>query len=157
MEILIVFIKAVIVLQVVLGLASLCTWIERKGSALIQDRIGANRAGAFLQGNVWILKPVAAALRPLGVLGLINTFVCDPIKALFKEDFVPEGTSPMMHALAPFVAALPVFLAFAVVPLAPRFSVAGYDVLPQLAPLDAGAVFVAVSYTHLTLPTIYSV
>ena len=142
MEILILVIKAAFALSVVLGLASLCTWIERKGSALIQDRIGANRAGAFLQSDWWLTKPVSAALRPLGALGVINTFVCDPVKALFKEDFVPAGASRFLHALAPFAAVLPVFLAFTVVPLAPRFSVLGHEIRLQVAPLNAGAVFV---------------
>jgi len=36
--------KAFLVLFMVLNLAGVLGWIERKGSALIQDRIGANRA-----------------------------------------------------------------------------------------------------------------
>ncbi|MBI3057981.1 MAG: NADH-quinone oxidoreductase subunit H, partial [Deltaproteobacteria bacterium] len=36
--------KAMLVLSMVLNLAGVLGWIERKGSALIQDRIGANRA-----------------------------------------------------------------------------------------------------------------
>ena len=43
------FIKGFIIQQITLGLASFCTWTERKGSALIQDRIGANRAGAYIE------------------------------------------------------------------------------------------------------------
>ncbi|NDC38608.1 MAG: hypothetical protein EBZ48_11215 [Proteobacteria bacterium] len=47
MEIVILLIKLFVVFNVIMGLASLCTWFERKASALMQDRIGANRAGAF--------------------------------------------------------------------------------------------------------------
>ena len=40
----IIAIKAFLVLFMVLNLAGILGWVERKGSALIQDRIGANRA-----------------------------------------------------------------------------------------------------------------
>ncbi|MCL4169851.1 UNVERIFIED_CONTAM: hypothetical protein GTU68_065697, partial [Idotea baltica] len=104
-----------------MGLSSICTWIERKGSALIQDRIGANRAG---------------------MIGIINTLVCDAVKALFKEDFIPEGTSNFIHCLGPFMAVLPVFLAFAVIPVAPDFTLFGYEVRAQVAPISTGILFV---------------
>lgn len=142
MEFVILIIEVLIVLQLVLGLASLCTWIERKGSALVQDRIGANRAGAFVQTKVWWLKPVYALVRILGILGVINTLLCDAAKAVFKEDFIPEGVSNFMHSLAPFLAVLPVFVAFAIVPLAPEFSVFGQTIRFQIAPqLNVGILF----------------
>ena len=161
MEIIILIIKLLVVFNVIMGLASLCTWFERKGSALIQDRIGANRAGAvwyaddiaeqlekFLPGFVlvplkWVvLKPVVPILRWLGILGVINTLLCDAVKAIFKEDFIPNGTSNFVHCLAPFMAVAPVFLAFAVIPFAPDFTVGEYHIRAQLAPLDAGVLFV---------------
>ena len=43
-DLLIGAIKAIVVVVMVLNLAGLLLWFERKGSALIQDRIGANRA-----------------------------------------------------------------------------------------------------------------
>lgn len=141
-EFIIICIKAFVVLHVALGLSSICTWIERKGSALMQDRIGANRAGAFWTTDIILLKPVFFVLRILGILGLINTLVCDAAKAVFKEDFVPEGTSQFMHSLAPFIAVLPVFLAFAFIPIAPDFTVFGMTIRPQVAPVDAGILFV---------------
>ena len=142
MEFLIILIKAFIVFQIIMGLASFCTWVERKGSALIQDRVGANRAGAYLETDIIFLKPVFFVIRGLGILGVINTLLCDAVKALFKEDFVPEGTSNFMHSLAPFLAVLPVFVAFAVVPFAPDFELFGYQVRPQLAPIEGGVLFV---------------
>lgn len=142
MELLILFIKAFVVMQLILGLASLCTWVERKGSALIQDRIGANRAGAYWYPESWFLRPVAPFVRFFGILGVINTLLNDAVKGLLKEDFVPEGTSAFMHSLAPFMAVLPVFLAFSVVPLAPDFTLAGYTIRPQVAELSTGALFI---------------
>ncbi|MBX7145211.1 MAG: NADH-quinone oxidoreductase subunit H [Oligoflexia bacterium] len=141
MEIVILLIKVFVVFNVIMGLASICTWVERKGSALIQDRIGANRAGAFVETDVFLLKPVAFVVRWLGILGVINTLLCDAVKAIFKEDFVPEGTSQFMHCLAPFMAVLPVFVSFAILPLAPDFEVMGYHIRPQLATIDAGVLF----------------
>ena len=46
-DVAIIALKAFLVLFMVLNLAGVLGWIERKGSALIQDRIGANRASIF--------------------------------------------------------------------------------------------------------------
>jgi len=194
-EFLILFLQVVVVFNIAIGMSAFCTWVERKGSALIQDRIGANRAGAFFQienphlaramlgGRLLGILLLIAALpllvisqgssgfakslpdasillagaavgflmfaasmvpfliRGLGILGVINTLVCDAVKGLTKEDFIPTGVSPFLHALAPVLAALPIFLAFAVVPLAPDFEVFGYLIRPQVAQLNAGVLF----------------
>lgn len=142
MEILILAIKLFVIFNIIMGLASLCTWIERKGSALIQDRIGANRAGAFVQTDVLLLKPVFAFIRFFGMLGVINTLVNDGVKALFKEDFVPEGVSNFMHCLAPFLAVFPIFVSYALIPFAPEFTAFGYNIRPQVATIDAGVLFI---------------
>lgn len=150
MNYLIVILEAFIVLNLIMGLASLCTWFERKASALIQDRIGANRAGVYFvlesenpvaRTLITILRVtgVLAVVRWLGILGVINTLVCDGVKALLKEDFVPEGTSNFIHSLAPFMAVFPVFLAFAIVPLAPDFEIAGVCLRPQVTGSCASA------------------
>ena len=139
---LILIIKSVFALNLVLGLATFCTWVERKGSALIQDRVGANRAGSFIESKRWYLWPILFPLRVLGILGVINTVICDPLKGIMKEDFIPEGSSKFLHALAPFLAVLPIIMAFAVIPLAPKFTVAGFEVLPQVASIDAGVLWV---------------
>ena len=69
----IIALKAFLVLFMVLNLAGVLGWIERKGSALIQDRIGANRA----------------SILGFAGMGLVNTLVADPLKFLTKEDFIP--------------------------------------------------------------------
>jgi NADH-quinone oxidoreductase subunit H len=73
---------------------------------------------------------------------VINTLLCDSVKGLWKEDFIPEGCSKFLHALAPIVAVLPILLAFAVTPLAPDFTVYGYHIQPQVARIDGGLLFV---------------
>ena len=106
-ELLIGAIKALVILVLVLNLTGLMLWFERKGAALIQDRIGANRAAIFGIG------------RRLGLpnFGLVNTLLADPIKLFTKEDFVPDGADRFLHTLAPFLALFPVLVTFAVVPM----------------------------------------
>lgn len=151
--------KGFIVQQITLGLASFCTWVERKGSAVIQDRVGANRAGAYLQvGDLlttnntllkplsWlvrnlVLRPVFAVIRFFGSIGVINTLLNDALKALLKEDFVPAGTSLFLHAMGPFMAVFPVFLAYAVVPLSPDVTLFDHTFRLQVADLDTGVIF----------------
>src|SRR5437867_312234 len=86
MELLIIkFVLAGIVFFAALNLAGFHTWVERKQSALIQDRIGANRADIF-------------GFRLLGTLH----GVADVIKMFTKEDIVPTGADKSLHTLAPF-------------------------------------------------------
>src|SRR5262250_1720822 len=88
-------IKALVVLLMVLQLAGILGWVERKGSALIQDRIGANRASIF---------GFAGA-------GLVNTLMADPLKFLTKEDVVPATVDRLLHTLAPCVNLFPAMVA----------------------------------------------
>jgi NADH-quinone oxidoreductase subunit H len=133
---------AFMTLNISLNVASFCTWFERKGSALIQNRVGANRAGSFFKTNILLLKPVFFIIRILGLIGVINTLFCDSIKGLLKEDFLPEKTSQFLHCLGPFLAVFPIFMAYALLPLGPDFKF--YDTLirPQAAPLNSGVIFI---------------
>jgi len=83
----------------VMGLAPIITWIERKQSAVMQDRIGANRAD----------------INGITILGLLHP-AADVIKLFTKEDVVPTGANRVMHLLSPLIAAVPAIMAFAVVP-----------------------------------------
>ncbi len=142
MELVILIVKVIFVLFIVaLHLAAFCTWIERKGSALIQDRIGANRAAAYIETDIFILKPLFFFIRIMGGLGIINTLVNDAVKAIMKEDFIPEGVSNFVHCLGPFLAVFPIFVAYAVMPMAPNFELFGYQITTQIAPIDAGVLF----------------
>ncbi len=91
---LVVFVKTLFVVLVVVGVfAPIITWVERKQSALMQDRVGANRAsigGATLLG---LLHPAA-----------------DVLKLLSKEDVVPRGASRLLHLAAPLIAAIPAMI-----------------------------------------------
>src|SRR6266478_6399046 len=99
-DVVIAAIKSLFVIAMVLNLAGVLGWIERKGSALIQDRIGANRASIF---------GFAGA-------GLVNTLMADPLKFITKEDVIPAGVDRLLHTLAPCVNLFPAIVAFAAIP-----------------------------------------
>src|SRR4030095_2953858 len=92
----VVFLLLVLVLQVV----AMGVFFERKVSAVIQDRIGANRASIF----------------GFAGLGVVNKLIADPVKFLLKEDVVPAGVDRWLHFWAPIIGLLPALVAFAVVP-----------------------------------------
>ncbi len=114
-----------LVLFAVLNLAGLHTWVERKQSALIQDRIGANRASIF-------------GFRFLGIFhGL-----ADGIKMFTKEDIVPKGVDKTLHTLAPFFSVFFVLVAFTAIPFGDRLILGDRTIELQVAKLDAGLLFV---------------
>lgn len=91
-----------IVMVFVMPVASLLTWAERRQSAMMQDRLGPNRAniGSF---KAW---------------GIFH-FVADALKMLFKEDFVPARAHRALFTLAPIMALAPVLIAFSLIPFGP--------------------------------------
>jgi NADH-quinone oxidoreductase subunit H len=118
--------KALFVVLLVLQVMGLGVFFERKVSALIQDRIGANRASIF---------GFAGA-------GLINTLVADPLKFLLKEDVVPAGSDRLLHFLAPILSVVPVLVTFAVVPFGDVLEVGGRVINLQAASLSVGILYV---------------
>src|SRR5881296_1813787 len=125
-DITIIAAKAFLVLFMVLNLAGILGWIERKGSALIQDRIGANRA----------------SILGFAGMGLVNTLIADPVKFLTKEDVVPAGSDRVLHFLAPVLSLVPVLVTFAVVPFGDVLEVGSRTIDLQAAPLNAGVLYV---------------
>jgi len=121
---------------------TLLTWVERKQSAVMQDRIGANRA--------YIRLPFTQV--KLVWMGLFHG-IADGIKLLTKEDFQPRTADWYAYAVAPWVVFAPVLLVFGVVPfggqldpgrlfpaLADWFGGRTYPM--QIARLDAGLLMV---------------
>jgi NADH-quinone oxidoreductase subunit H len=109
----------------VLNLAGLHTWVERKQSAVMQDRIGANRA-SILGFRIWGL------FHPLA----------DAIKMFTKEDFVPEGADKFLHGLAPFMSVFFALAAFAAIPFGDRLLVGGREIDLQVAKIDVALLYV---------------
>ena len=125
-DISIVAIKAFLVLFMVLNLAGVLGWVERKGSALIQDRIGANRASIF----------------GFAGMGLINTLVADPLKFLTKEDFIPPAGDRFLHTLAPCLALFPALVTFAVIPFGDILQIGERVINLQVANLNVGILYI---------------
>lgn len=126
LDLFITSIKALLVLGMVVNLAGLLGWIERKGSALIQDRIGANRASIF----------------GFAGMGLINTMVSDPIKFLTKEDFIPPRGDRMLHTLAPCLALFPALVMFAVIPFGDVLVLGDRTINLQVADINVGILYI---------------
>ena len=108
-----------LIMLFVMPVASLLTWAERRQSAMMQDRLGPNRAN----------------IGPVRLMGIIH-FVADALKMMFKEDFVPAKAHKVMFALAPLLAVIPVLIAFAIIPFGPpvNFSELGTVLAPSQAP-----------------------
>ena len=132
-------ILSVLFLGGILNLAGLLTWVERKQSAVMQDRIGANRAWIEFKSK-W-LAPVNWLLRPFNVLGLFHA-LADAIKMFTKEDFVPKGADRFLHTLAPAISLVFALAAFAAVPFGDTLRIGGRSIELQVAGVDAGMLFI---------------
>ena len=96
---LIVVLKVLVVFVIGLVATMLMVWFERKVIAGMQNRIGPNKAGPY---------------------GLLQT-LADGIKLFFKEDLLPRRSDRFVFALAPFLAFVPAFLSFSIIPLGGDF------------------------------------
>jgi len=134
-----------------MGLATIFTWVERKLSAIMSDRIGANRC--YLRVPFTNVKFVA--------WGLFHG-IADGGKLLLKENFTPTTYDRLCYDLAPWLAAVPVLLVFAVIPFGGTLTPSGLidasafpwlseqvsrffgerSYVMQVAALDAGVLFV---------------
>ena len=116
----------IVVLRVLLtfGLLMVVTvinvWAERKIVADMQSRIGPSRAGPW---------------------GILQT-VADGLKLFFKESVVPRKVELGMYLLAPFLAVIPAFLIFMMVPWGRPFMIGDYEVSLQGADLNIGLLFI---------------
>ena len=104
-EITINLLKPILVFLAMVQAVPVLVWVERRGSAFIQNRLGPNRVG------------------PLGLMQLL----ADAVKFLFKEEFLPQHGVRLLYYGAPIVALIPGVLAFASLPMAPPIQVAPFD------------------------------
>jgi NADH-quinone oxidoreductase subunit H len=110
---------------VVLNLGGILTWVERKQSAIMQDRIGANRASIFGIRAMGLLHPLA-----------------DALKMLTKEDFMPTHADRLLFVLAPFVSVFFALAAFASIPFGDTLIIAGRTIELQAVTLNVGILYV---------------
>ncbi|NOX25891.1 MAG: NADH-quinone oxidoreductase subunit NuoH [Deltaproteobacteria bacterium] len=74
--------------------AAYLVWLERKGAAHIQRRIGPKEVGPF---------------------GLLQPMV-DGIKLMTKQILIPDGVDPVLFRLAPILAMVPAIMSFVTIP-----------------------------------------
>ncbi|MET0907863.1 MAG: NADH-quinone oxidoreductase subunit H, partial [Ilumatobacteraceae bacterium] len=96
----IIAIKVLVIFAVALVATMFMVWFERKIIAGMQNRIGPNKAGPF---------------------GILQT-LADGMKLIFKEDFLPDRADRFVYRLAPFLAFVPAFLVWSVIPLGGDYS-----------------------------------
>ncbi len=101
-------------------IAMYSTYAERKVAALLQDRIGPNRAGPF-----GILQPLA-----------------DGVKLFFKEDLIPNASNKMLFVLGPFLAMLTAMMTCAVVPWGNKIELFGRSINLQIADINIGMLYI---------------
>mgnify|MGYP006428075037 FL=1 len=125
-ELFITLVKILFIFAVTVGFfAPVLTWVERKQSALMQDRIGANRAD----------------IMGFTVLGLFH-IIADALKMFTKEDFIPDGANKVLHTISPIIALVPALLTFAVVPFGGQYTLFDTEVNLVISDLDVGLLFV---------------
>jgi NADH-quinone oxidoreductase subunit H len=98
--IVLILVKVLVIFVVGLVGTMFMVWFERKIIAGMQNRVGPNKAGPF---------------------GLLQT-LADGMKLIFKEDFMPDRADRWVYRLAPFLAFVPAFLVWSVIPLGGDFS-----------------------------------
>jgi len=102
-QVLFALIKILIMVGFLFNTGAVLTWLDRRQSAMIQDRIGPNRA---------VIKVFGIEFR---LFGLLHT-AADGLKFFFKEDFIPPKADKVLFALAPMLAMMPVLALVAVIP-----------------------------------------
>jgi NADH-quinone oxidoreductase subunit H len=115
-----IFVRLVVVLFLMFMTAAYLVYFERKISAWAQNRLGPNRVGWY---------------------GLLQSFA-DVFKLMFKEDIVPEVANKKIHTLAPIIALFVAFTTYAVIPIGPGITIAGYQIPMVIADVNIGILYV---------------
>jgi NADH-quinone oxidoreductase subunit H len=100
-DVLLSVLKIAVILGIWLNVTPIMVWVERRGSALIQDRPGPNRVGP---------------------MGLLQSFA-DALKFIMKEDIIPAQAHKWLYTLAPTFGLLPALTTIAVVPWGRSFTI----------------------------------
>lgn len=112
------------IVSISLVIAMYETYAERKVAAVMQDRIGPNRAGPF-----GILQPLA-----------------DGLKLFMKEEIIPNTSNKLLFILGPCLAMLTAMMTSAVIPWGDKihFTLFGQDryINLQIADINIGILYI---------------
>src|SRR5690606_5519909 len=95
-------------------------WFERRVVARMQHRIGPNVHGPF---------------------GLLQS-LADGVKLGLKEEIFPKAADKIVYFVAPIIAVVPAFLAWAVIPFGPVVNFFGHETPLQLTDLPVAVLYV---------------
>lgn len=109
-EVVINGVKLILIFLLMVQAVPILVWLERRGSAFIQNRFGPNRVG------------------PLGLMQLL----ADAVKFLFKEEFVPAKGNKLLYYAAPVTALVPATLAFCAIPIGSPIHVEPFQMFGQI-------------------------
>ncbi len=118
--ILIAILKAIIFIILFLSASAILTYIERRVSAFIQDRLGPNRVGPF-----GLFQPIA-----------------DVIKIIFKEEIIPANADRTLHTIAPIISLFVAYSVFAVLPLGEKIVIDGKEIKLMVADVNIGFLYI---------------
>ncbi len=113
-------ILVIVIFAVSLGVAAYSTYGERKIAAVIQDRIGPDRAGPW-----GILQPLA-----------------DGVKFFMKEDITPNAADKFLFILGPSLFMLTSLMTSAIIPWGKPFNFGGHEFSLQVADLNVGILYI---------------
>lgn len=112
------FVKALVLIVILLTAFAYMTLIERRLLGRFQHRLGPNRVGPF-----GLLQPLA-----------------DAIKSILKEDLVVSAADKVVYVAAPAISIVFALVAFGAIPLGPAKSLFGIN--PWIMNLDIGVLYV---------------
>lgn len=104
-EIIVNVVKIAIIFLLMIQMVPLLVWVERRGSAFIQNRFGPNR---------------------IGPLGLVQN-LADLVKFLCKEDFLGHKGRKSFFYAAPVLSLIPAALAFGAIPLSIPIKIQAFE------------------------------
>ncbi|VXC33767.1 NADH-quinone oxidoreductase subunit NuoH [Aeromicrobium sp. 9AM] len=118
----VVLLKSVLIFVVLVVYTLFNIWFERRVVAKMQHRIGPNVHGPF---------------------GLLQS-LADGVKLALKEDIVVKAADKVVYILAPILATIPAFLAWAVIPFGPEVTIPFTDqkTMLQLTDLPVAVLYI---------------
>ena len=118
----VVIVKAVVIFVILVVYTLFNIWFERRVVAKMQHRIGPNVHGPF---------------------GLLQS-LADGVKLALKEDIIPTAADRVVYVLAPILATIPAFMAWAVIPFGPEVKIPFTDTVTplQLTDLPVGVLYI---------------
>ena len=113
-------IKAIVIINLLLGMFAYLTWVERKLLGRMQQRYGPNRAGPF-----GLLQPIA-----------------DLVKLIRKESFFPQSAVGLLYIGAPVISTAAALAAFSVIPFGEGWHVSDYFISGAILDVPISLIFI---------------